>query len=118
MKFEKDAWKVPVALGMILCSLVPVVLLYAIDSFDLANSVWAFRHLRLPPIAETFLSCYRAGFVLPILTTVVAIWFVTGKSVTAARLSWAILLLIVLHLFWLSWGILAFYLANQKFVMF
>ena len=106
------------ALGMVVCSFVPVVLLYFIDSIDFRSSERAFRHLPPPHIAYIFQDHYRVGLVLPILTTIVAVWFVTGKSVTATRLTWAILLLVILHLFWLSWGILAFYLANQKFVLF
>jgi len=118
MKISDCHWKIPIALGIVLSSLVPVVLLCFIDAMDLKCSEWAYKHQALPTIAWTFRSSYLVGFVLPILTTASAIWFVVGKSVGIARLAWVAFLLIVLHLIWFSWGILGFYLTNQKFVMF
>jgi hypothetical protein len=118
MKPENNHWKIPVALGMVACSLMPVALVCFIDAIDFSSSEWAYKQHVLPPISWNFRSCYLIGYILPILTTAVAIWFAKGRSVTAKRLAWAVFLLIILHLFWLSWGILAFYLANQKFVMF
>ena len=117
MNTKINHWKVPVALSVIACSLASVVLLYAVNSIDLAGSWWAYKHLPRPWIAEEFLRFYRMGLVLPVLTITVAIWFLGGKSVTANRLAWIAFLLVLLHLFWLSWGVLAFYLANQTFVM-
>jgi hypothetical protein len=112
-----NSWKIPIALGVCLVSIAPVVLLYFIDFTDFRNSVKAVRQIPIPHIALEFQRCYQIGLLLPLLTMTVAGWFVFGKSVTAARLSWCCLVLVVLHLFWLSWGILAFYLANQIFVM-
>lgn len=118
MKFEDYKWKMPVAFGMVICSLAPVILLCFIDAIDFSSSEWAYKHKVLPTIAWTFRSCYRAGLILPILTIATAIWFLVGKSVKTVRLAWVLFFLITLHLFWLSWGILAFYLTNQHFVMF
>jgi hypothetical protein len=118
MKPENSYWKLPLALGMVVCSFVPVFLMYCIAHVEYKYSVvWAHGSLPPPHIAWTFRACYRAGFILPVLTTVVAVWFVSGKFITVARLAWAILILVVLHLYWLSYGILAFYMANtvQKF---
>ena len=118
MKFRNSSWKVPVALGMVVCSLVPVCLLYFIDAIDFSSSERAFKHLPPPRLAYIFQDFYQVGLILPILTLIVAVWFVLGKSIADVRLTWAVLFLVVLHLFWLAWGILAFYLANQNFVMF
>jgi hypothetical protein len=118
MKSASTFWKWPVAMGMVLFSLVPITLLWFIYAIDFRSSWWAFKHLPPPFISESFHFCIPFGFCLPILTAVVAGWFAFGGSVTTARLAWSILLLAILHLFWLSWGILGFYLVNQKFVMF
>jgi hypothetical protein len=118
MKTADHHWKIPVALGIIFSSLIPVALVCFIDGIDFKCSKWAYEHQALPTIAWSFQSCYRVGMALPILTTAAAIWFVVGKTVTGARLAWVALLLIVLHLVWFSWGILGFYLTNQKFVLF
>ena len=118
MKFTVTPWKWPVAIGMTLCSLVPVSLFYLIYTIDYRSSWWAFKHYPRPFITEAFHSSIQLGFILPILTTAVGIWFAVGGSCTAARFAWVILALVVLHLFWLCWGILGFYLANQSFVMF
>jgi hypothetical protein len=115
---DKSKLRMPAALGMIVCSLMPIVLLYFIDSVDLAGSEWAYKHLPRPYIAEEFLHVYRLGLVLPVLTIIFAIWFVFGRSATVNRSAWVIFVLLLLHLVWLSWGILAFYLANQTFVMY
>jgi hypothetical protein len=111
-------WRWPMAIAMVLCSLVPVSLLYLIYAIDYRSSWWAFKHLPRPFLTVAFHSSIQLGFILPILTAVVAIWFGAGRSCTAARFAWAVLALVILHLFWLSWGILGFYLANQHFVMF
>ena len=115
MKFT--SWKWPVALGSVACSLVPIALLCCIDHIELYGTVWSHKHQTLPFIAWTFLAYHRLGWLLPILTTVVGVWFLTGKCVTASRLGWAAFLLVILHLFWFSYAILAFYLTNQKFVL-
>lgn len=118
MNLQGNRWEVPFALGMIFCSLMPVSLLYFIDSIDYRSSDWAYKHKVLPYIAWTFQSFHSVGFVLPFLTMITAVWFLTGKFVTTTRLAWIILLLTILHGLWLSWGILAFYLANQTFIMY
>ena len=117
MKCECYRWKVPVALGLVVASLVPILLLTCIEYTDTHWSMWAYKQQRLSFTGWTFQSYYLLGLILPILTTIVAVWFVVGKFVTAARLAWVVLLLAILHLFWLSWGILAFYYTNQSFML-
>jgi hypothetical protein len=41
MKAIIVSWKLPAFLGIIMCSLVPVLLIYVIDSIDFKNSKWA-----------------------------------------------------------------------------
>jgi hypothetical protein len=118
MKPEFKSWKIPIAIRMIACSTIPIALLYFIDDIDSSASVWAFHHQTLPYLSSQFLACYKLGFILPVLTTLTAIWFATGKTVSVVRFSWVIVLLLVLHLLWIAWGVLAFYLANQKLVLF
>lgn len=116
MKCEANCWRLPAALGLCFCSFIPVALLYFIDLCD-QKSVRAVKHIIPPPyIAHRFQDYHQVGLVLPLITIVVAIWFLAGKTVSAARLAWALLVLLILHFFWLSWGIVALYLANQTFV--
>jgi hypothetical protein len=110
-------WKLPTALGMVLCSLVPVLLFAIIEHIEVNSSMWAYKHRALSFIAWTFQSYYLFGLILPILTAGVAVWVIIGESLTRARLAWLMLMLLVLHLFWLSYGILAFYFTNQNFVL-
>ena len=63
MKISDCHWKIPIALGIVLSSLVPVVLLCFIDAMDLKCSEWAYKHQALPTIAWTFRSSYLVGFV-------------------------------------------------------
>jgi len=149
MELKDIHWKLPVALGMVVCSSVPIVLLFCVDYVEFHNTVWVHGHYPLAKLPLTFQACYRVGLILPILTTLVAIWFghyplaklpltfqacyrvglslpilttfvaiwfASGKCVTVARLMWVLLILIVLHLLWLSYGILALYFTNQSFV--
>jgi len=116
MELKDIHWKLPVALGMVVCSSVPIVLLFCVDYVEFHNTVWVHGHYPLAKLPLTFQACYRVGLILPILTTLVAIWFAFGKCVTVARLMWVLLILIVLHLLWLSYGILALYFTNQSFV--
>lgn len=115
MHVTSDQWKWPVALAMVVCSLVPTALLILIDHLELHDAMWLVKHQIIPSFAETFLAYHRLGWFLPIVTTGVAVWVVTGERVSASRLAWVVLLLVVLHLFWLSCGIFAFYLVNQNF---
>jgi hypothetical protein len=117
MKCDHNHWKLPAALGMCFCSIASVALLYFIYYCD-QESVRTVKHIIPPPdIAYEYKVYHQFGLILPLITTVVAIWFLTGKSVTAARSAWAALGLLVLHFLWLSWGLVALYLANQTFVM-
>ena len=109
------SWKWPIALAAVACSLVPTALLLYIDYIELHGSVWSHNNRHLPFIAWTFLAHYQGGWLLPVLTAVVAIWFLTGKGVTPSRLAWVVFCLVVLHLFWFSYATLAFYLTNQSF---
>jgi hypothetical protein len=94
-----------------------MALLYFVEYCD-QKSVRAVKHIIPPPyIAHRFQDYQQVGLILPLITTVVAIWFLTGKSVTMTRMAWAALGLLVLHFLWLSWGLVALYLANQTFVM-
>lgn len=79
--------------------------------------MWAAKHDVIPYISRTFACIYFFGLGLPVLTTAVAAWFVVAKSLSTTRFAWAMLILTAVHLLWLSYGILAFYLTNQKFRM-
>lgn len=117
IKPQYSDWRLPLGLGMVMCSLVPTLLLFWIDYIDFHSAMWVHGHYLLSVGAQQFKSHYQVGLILPILTTAVAIWFLSGKFVTLTRLAWSILILIVLHLIWLSYGILAFYSSNQKFFL-
>ena len=110
-------WRWPVAIAMFLCSLAPVSLLYFIYTIDFQSSWWAHKHYPRPYIPIAFHSSIQLGFVLPVLTAAVGIWFAASRSCSATRFAWAVLALLILHLFWLSWGIFGFYLANQTFAL-
>jgi hypothetical protein len=103
---------------MVICSLVPVSLLYVIYQIDFRSSYRAFKHIPPPHIPIVFYELCRLGFILPVLAAAMGIWFATSQSVSPAKFAWLLLGLVVLHLFWLAYGILGFYLANQIFVAF
>jgi hypothetical protein len=110
------SWKCPIALAAVACSLIPTTLLHCIDYLELHGSAWSHNNKHLPFISWTFSAHYQLGWLLPILTAAVTIWFLTGKGVTPNRLAWALFCLVILHLFWFSYATLAFYLANQSFI--
>jgi hypothetical protein len=103
---------------MVLSSLVPVSLLYVIYQIDFRSSYRAFKHITPPHIPLVFYEYCRLGFLLPVLAAALGLWFALSQSVSPAKFAWLLLGLVVLHLLWLSYGILGFYLANQHFVMF
>ena len=105
----------PLALGIMLCSLVPVGLLTCVEHIEITDSMWAVRHEVTPFISWTFGSIYLMGLGLPALAAGVAVWFLVGGSPRNPRFGWVLVALVALHLFWLSYGLLALYLANQNF---
>jgi formate-dependent nitrite reductase membrane component NrfD len=111
-------WKWPIAIAMFLCSLVPVSLLYLIYAIDFRSSYRAFKHLTPPHIPLIFYELCRLGFLLPILTLALGLWFALSQSVSPAKFAWLLMGLVLLHLLWMSYGILGFYLANQHFITF
>jgi len=118
MKITNKSWKIPCAIGMILSSLVPVTLIYIIYHIDFRTSYRVFKHITPSHIPIVFYEWCPYGFLLSALTGAVALWLVFSQAYTATRLAWMALGLLLLHLFWLSFGILGFYLANQHFVLF
>ena len=117
MNSEIKQWKLAAALGMVACSSAPILLLSCIDYIDFNDSKWAHEDIVLPFISRTFGDHYLLGLFLPVLTAAVAVWFLAVTHANYNRIAWALLLLVLLHLFWLSYGILAFYLTNQTFIM-
>ena len=105
------------ALGMVVCSLIPILLFFWIDYTEFHYTVWVHRSYVLPHGALVFKHYYQLGLILPVLTAGVSSWLVSGKLFTVTRFAWIVLPLVVLHLFWLSFGLLALYSINQKFVV-
>lgn len=115
MNSDDKFWKLPVALGMILCSVVPVSLVTFIETVEVRGSAWAHYHRVLPYIARTYQDYHHLGLILPVVTIGVAVWFLAGKSFTLVKFAWLVLMLVALHLLWLSYAVAAFYFANQTF---
>ena len=118
MNFEGFKSKLPIALTAVIISVSAILLISFISEIEFREPAGIIHHQTqtLPLIVWLWGKLFPFDSVLPILTTVVGVCFVTGKGLKQLVLTWAICCLLVLHVLCFSFFSLAFYLS-QKFVV-
>jgi hypothetical protein len=109
-------WVLPIAIGAFICS---GIMAYVIDGVSMVNFHYATRviettHFPYPVIL--FKPVYNYVWLLPVLTALFGTLIVTHKITGETMIASIISVLIVIHVCWFFFWLVAIYLSNQSFI--
>lgn len=100
----------------VICSLLVTFATTAIAHLELTYARWTRVVTQVPALVGVFKEIYGGVWLLPIGTAIVA-YCVVGKRIVRPEIAVScISALVILHVVWFFFWLLALYLANQSFV--
>jgi hypothetical protein len=108
-------WVLPIIVGSVLCSAIITLVTTCVGLLEFHQAVWTRFPMSLPLIAEKFKEVYPLGWVLTIATVVLGMLVWTNKFTNAMAISACVSALVVAHVAWFLFALLAVYLTNQSF---
>ena len=110
-----DKWILPVATGALICSGTVAAITWGISVSNFHYAKWTTENISLPYYATLFKAIYNYAWILPLLTALLGILIIAKKITKGTTMACGITALVVIHVWWFFFWLLAIYLSNQSF---
>ena len=77
---------------------------------------WTAENITLPYLAALFKPIYNYVWILPILTALIGSLIAAKKMTRGITIAFSVSALVVIHVWWFFFWLLAIYLSNQSFI--